>query len=85
VRAGCYVSIIILGYVLRRVGFFGPETFGVLAKIVLKITLPAAIISTSAGRALDAGLLSIVLLCLLAAGLYGLLGVLGRRISQKFN
>ena len=30
-------------------------------------------------------LLAIVLLCLLAAGLYGLLGVLGRRISQKFN
>lgn len=34
---------------------------------------------------MDWVLLSIVLLCLLAAGLYGLLGVLGRRISQKFN
>ena len=28
---------------------------------------------------------SIVLLCLIAAGLYGLLGILGRKISQKFN
>ena len=73
-RAGCYVSIIILGYVLRRVGFFGPETFGVLAKIVLKITLPAAIISTSAGRALDVSLLSIVLLSLTVNGMYMVLG-----------
>ena len=34
---------------------------------------------------MDWVLLSIVLLCLIAAGLYGLLGVLGRRISRKFN
>lgn len=78
-RAGCYVSIIILGYVLRRVGFFGPETFGVLAKIVLKITLPAAIISTSAGRALDVSLLSIVLLSLGVNGMYMVLGYLLNR------
>ncbi len=34
---------------------------------------------------MDWVLLSIVLLCLIAAGLYGLLGMIGRRISQKFN
>ena len=79
VRAGCYVSIIVLGYVLRRVGFLGPETFGVLAKIVLKITLPAAIITTSAGRALDAGLLSIVLLSLAASAVYMAVGYLLNR------
>ena len=79
VRAGCYVSIIVLGYVLRRVGFLGQETFGVLAKIVLKITLPAAIITTSAGRALDAGLLSIVLLSLAASAVYMAVGYLLNR------
>lgn len=79
VRAGCYVSIIVLGYVLRWVGFFGPETFGVLAKIVLKITLPAAIITTSAGRTLDAGLLSIVLLSLAASAVYMAVGYLLNR------
>ena len=79
VRAGCYVSIIVLGYVLRRVGFLGPETFGVLAKIVLKITLPAAIITTSAGRALDAGLLSIVLLSLATSAVYMAVGYLLNR------
>ena len=73
-RAGCYVSIIILGYVLRRKGFFGPETFGLLAKVVLKITLPAAIISTSAGRRLEPGLLVIALLNLGVCGVYMLLG-----------
>ena len=83
VRAGCYVSIIILGYVLRRVGFFGPETFGVLAKIVLKITLPAAIITTSAGRTLDAGLLSIVLLSLAASAVYMAVGYLLNRKNGR--
>ena len=49
-RAGCYIAIIVLGYILRRRGFFGPETFGVLSKIVIKITLPAALIASSAGK-----------------------------------
>ena len=40
-RAACYIAIILMGYILRRKGFFGEETFGVLSKIVIKITLPA--------------------------------------------
>ena len=61
-RAGCFVAIIILGYVLRRSGFFGPETFGVLSKIVIKITLPAAILASSAGKSIDASMLTLALL-----------------------
>ena len=34
-RAGCYIGIIILGYVLRQKGFFKEDAFGVLAKIVI--------------------------------------------------
>ena len=34
-RAGCFVAIILLGYTLRRTGVFGPETFGVLSKVVM--------------------------------------------------
>lgn len=78
-KALCYVAVIVLGYVLRRVGFFGPETFGLLAKIVLKITLPAAIISTSAGRSLDAGLLAIALLNVAVCALYMGVGYLLNR------
>lgn len=79
-RAGCYIAIIALGYLLRRKGFFGPETFGVLSKIVIRITLPAALIASSAGRPIDASLLSISAMGLLFGGVYMLLGYL---ISRK--
>ena len=62
IKAACYIAIIIMGYVLRRTNFFGPETFGVLSKIVIKITLPCAIIASSAGKGIDVTYLAIVLL-----------------------
>ena len=61
-RAGCFVAIILLGHVLRRTGVFGPETFGVISKIVMKITLPAALIASAAGKPIDASMLTIALL-----------------------
>ena len=62
IKAGCYIAIIILGMVLRAVGFFKEEDFSVLSKIVIKITLPAAIISSAAGRELDPAMLTLALL-----------------------
>ena len=38
IKAGCYIAIIILGMVLRRVGFFKESDFSVLSKIVIKVT-----------------------------------------------
>ncbi len=61
-RAGCFVGIIVLGYVLRRMGFFKKEDFKVLSKIVLKITLPAAIVSSFAGKEIDPAMLSVALI-----------------------
>ena len=61
-RAGCFVAIIALGYTLRRTGVFGPETFGVISKIVMKITLPAALIASAAGKPIDASMLTLALL-----------------------
>lgn len=72
-RAACYIAIIILGYVLRRKGFFGEETFGVLSKIVIRITLPAALIANSAGRPIDISMLTISLLGL-GGGIVYMLG-----------
>jgi len=69
-RAGCFVAIIALGYILRRTGFFGPETFGLLSKIVMKITLPAAILASAAGRPIDTGMLTLALLGLGTGVLY---------------
>lgn len=83
IKAACYVGIIILGYVLRKTGFFGPEAFGVLSKIVLKITLPCAIISSNAGKAIDISLLSIILLSFGAGVLYMVLGALIYRKKGK--
>ena len=56
-KAGCFVAIIILGWVLRRVGFFKEEDFQVLAKIVLRITLPASIIYSFSDKQIDPSML----------------------------
>lgn len=83
VRAGCFVSIILLGYVLRRVGFFHQDDFKVLSKIVIRITLPAAIISSSAGREIEVSMLAIVLLGLGGGLIYMALGILLNRKNSK--
>jgi predicted permease len=62
VRAGCFVAIILLGYGLRRIGFFKQEDFTLLSKIVVKITLPAAIVTSFAGKQIDPSMLSLALL-----------------------
>lgn len=74
IRAGSFVVIILLGYVLKKLGFFKEDDFRVLSKIVINITLPAAIISSYAGSSIDLSMLSIVLLGLGSGGVYMFLG-----------
>lgn len=50
VRAVCFVAIIILGYGLKRFGFFKQEDFTILSKITIRITLPATIIVNFSGK-----------------------------------
>lgn len=87
-RAGCFVAIIILGYTLKRTGFFGPETFGLLSKIVMKLTLPAALIASAAGKPIDASMLTLALLGLGGGLIYILAGWLiqlkGSRSERAF-
>lgn len=64
-RAACFIAVIILGHLLRRIGFFKEDDFHVLSKMVLKITLPAAIVTSVAGKEIDPGML---VLCLLGFG-----------------
>ena len=61
-RAACFVAIIALGAVLRRAGFFKKEDFHVLSRIVINITMPAAIITNFAGRQLEYSLLILILI-----------------------
>lgn len=75
-RAGCFISIILLGYFLKRIGLFKDSDFSVLSKIVLKITLPAVIITNFANKELDPSMFIFALLSILFGGIYILLGFL---------
>lgn len=69
-KACSFVAIILLGHVLRTIQFFKEEDFQVLSKIVLKITLPAAIVYSLAGKEIDPSLLFISLIGLMAGMVY---------------
>lgn len=69
-RAMCFVAIIFLGYMLRKKGFFKEEDFHVMSKIVLKITLPAAIVTSFANKEIEVSLLFISLIGLAGGLLY---------------
>ena len=84
VRAGCFVAIIILGYVLRKINFFKEQDFTVLSKIVLRITLPAAIVTSFAGKKIDLPMLLLSLMGIGIGVIYILLAfVLNRRKSKE--
>ncbi len=83
IKAGCYIAIILLGIGLRRIGFFKESDFSVLSKIVIKVTLPAALIVNAATRELDPRLLSLALLGLGGGALYVAAGWLVSRKADK--
>ena len=83
IKAMCYIAIIFLGYILRQKGFFGPEAFGVLSKILMKITLPCAVIASNAGKSIDTSMLTIVLLSFGAGVVYMILGAIIYRNKGK--
>ena len=69
-RAGSFVCIILLGYMLKKIGFFKQEDFSVLSKIVIRITLPCAIITSFAGKSVDPAMLSLTALAIGCGFLY---------------
>lgn len=91
IRAGSFVAIIVLGYILRQTGFFTEAAFPVLSKIVLKITLPAAIVMSFSGKELDSSLVTLALVGLGASALPAALGFLlnrgnrGRQAMEMVN
>ena len=80
IRASCFVAIIFLGYCLRKFGFFKSEDFTILSRIVIYITLPAAIVMNFSGKQINASMLSLGLLGLGSGLLYAGIGYL---INQK--
>ena len=75
-RAACFIAIIILGYSLRKFDFFHEGDFQVLSKIVLKITLPAAIVVNFSSMELSPSMLVISLIGFCCSGLYVVLAIL---------
>ena len=69
-RAGCFAAIILLGFLLKKIGLFKDSDFSVLSAVVLKITLPGAVIINFANKALDTSLLGLTLLGVLCGALY---------------
>ena len=62
IRAGCFVTIIFLGFILKKRGLFQEKDFTVLSNTVMKVTFPAAIITNFAGKQIDPSLLSLAAL-----------------------
>ena len=75
-RSACFILIIVIGYLLKRIGVFKDSDFSVLSNIVLKITLPAVIISNFANKELDVSVFIFTLLSFLFGCVYILLGFL---------
>lgn len=82
-RAGCFVAIILLGFLLKKAGLFKDSDFSVLSTVVLKITLPGAIIINFANKELDTSLLVLTLFGVACGALYiGLAFLLNLRSSK---
>lgn len=75
-RAGCFIGIIVMGILLKKIGFFKAEDFTVLSRITIRITLPCAIITNFAGKQIDPAMLAIAALGLGTGLIYIGLGFL---------
>ena len=78
-RAGSFIAIIVLGYILKRIGFFKQEDFAILSRITIRITLPCAIITSFAGKTIDPALLTLTFLAIGCGLIYVLVGFLINR------
>lgn len=86
IKAGCFVAIILLGWSLRRIGFFQEGDFQVLSKIVLRITLPASIVYSFSGKEINPAMLMLSLFGFVLGIAYmavGYLLSLGKGKEQK--
>lgn len=75
-KAFSFVFIIFLGYFLKRIRLFGPKDYTVAVKIVLNITLPAAVIASFGESPLDKTMLVLVVIGFLANCIMLVLGLL---------
>ena len=82
-RAGSFIAIILLGYFLKRIGFFKQEDFSILSRITIRITLPCAIITSFAGKTIDPAMLSLTFLAIGCGLLYVMIAFLINRGNDR--
>lgn len=70
-RSAAFLFIIVLGYVLKRAGLFGKTDYKIVTKIILNISLPAAVITSFSSYEPDAT----ILFCVVFGLLYNVLGL----------
>lgn len=75
-----FICMILLGYLMKRAGLFGPTDYKILSKIVLNVTIPCAAIVSFAAYQPD---LSVFLVALLGFGMNGLMLVIAYFTSTK--
>lgn len=83
IRAGSFIAIVVLGYLLRRIGFFKKDDFHVISKIVMRITLPAALVVSFSGQEIQYSMFLLSLLSLsFALTMIALAYLLNRRYGK---
>jgi len=83
-RASAFISVIVLGFFLRKIGVFKHEDFRVLSNIVIKITLPAAIVTSFSQNLIQTDMLVLALLGFGGGVIYMVLGfVINIRKSKE--
>lgn len=65
IKAAAFVAIIALGYLLKKAGVFHAKDFYLISVIVIKITLPAAIVSNFSKINMD---FSLLIMCIIGLG-----------------
>lgn len=60
VKSVGFILIVIIGYLLKRKGFFKQQDGVLLSRIIMNITLPAALIAGASGMVIDITALSII-------------------------
>lgn len=83
IRAGSFIGIIVLGYVLKKIGFFKDEDFTILSRITIRITLPATIVTSFAGKEIDPSMLSLTFLAIGCGLIYVAIGYVINRNHSK--
>lgn len=83
IRAGSFIGIIVLGYCLKKIGFFKEDDFTILSRITIRITLPATIVTSFAGKRIDPSMLSLTFLAILCGIIYITIGYCMNRKNTK--